>query len=141
MTVISLTLLRRVVRRCRQTSSTGALLPSSSFIHVNDKRHHDVDEDCDRATRRPVEEDLAGRSPISFHKGRSHPCLAEQFFATTYPTSLRLCIFDTDLVIVHAPRRLYSQAILKMFLKLLRDKFSSRYAKRASISFCIKRHH
>lgn len=28
-----------------------------------------------------------------------------------------------------------------MFLKLLRDKFSSRYTKRASISFCIKRHH
>lgn len=76
-TVISLTLLRRVVRRCCQNHPPALL--SSSFVHINDKRHHDVDEDCDRVTRRPVEEDLAGRSPISFHKGRSHPCFAEQF--------------------------------------------------------------
>jgi len=33
--------------------------------------------------------DLAGRSPISFHKGRSHSCLTEQFFAL-FPTLIQL---------------------------------------------------
>lgn len=117
------------------------LLPSSSFIHINDKRHYDVDEDCDRVTRRPVEEDLAGRSPISFHKGRSHPCLAEQFFALsdTYATTLHLYIFNIDLVIVHASRRLYSQDILEIFLKLCAITFQVDTLR--AISFRIKRHH
>lgn len=114
-----------------------ALLPSLSFIHVNDKRHHDVDEDCDRVTRRPVEKDLAGHSPISFHKGCSHPCLAKQFALFPTPNySSFLPNYSSSSYLLHWSR--YSTRIktfifsryLGNILKTLRDKFSSKYATR-----------
>lgn len=91
-----------------------ALLPSSSFIHINDKRHHDVDEDCDRVTRHPVEEDLAGRSPISFHKGRSHPCFAEQLFALSDIYQLLFIFVSSTLISLYTPQGVY---ILKVSWK------------------------
>ena len=109
-----------------------ALLPSSSFIHVNDKRHYDVDEDCDRVTRRPIEEDLAGRSPISFHKGRSHPCLTEQLF-TLFPTSTQLFFIFVSSTLISLYYTRQGVCIIKIswnILKTLREKFSSRYAMR-----------
>lgn len=76
-TVISLTLLRRDRHSSLSPYIIHRHLPlSSSFTHVSGERHHDVDEDCDRVTRRPRRRGwVAGRSPISFLKGRSHSCL------------------------------------------------------------------